>query len=833
MLVSNGSLLNILLANNDNKVLKDVLKNADKEVLNNIKKDASSIKDILKNLFTELKTGNKTNTSIENILKNSNLFKDLGSFTKSVNVLISQSETNPQLAKYKPLLESFLKNIDNLDGKSLKEMILKSGIFLESKSLEQLTKQSQLPRNIESLLLKIKNVLKDINTPEAKNIQANINKILQNNKTSLEPVKTTQDIKQILSQLENLTKNIGDKQVANLNLLSNNLVKVLNEAQLLESKIANQSNIKPSNIKTLTQSVNTGTKSSNIEMVKQNIDIGIKINNIETSKQNLNINTKSNSIETLKQHINNNIKEVLIQLKNQLIPANNIPNKTVILKQIDSLLNLPNLFSKNESIQEYKLLLSQLTKVQETKPILVQQEAISKNNIENKNLNNLTSLTNSLKKVLNEIQILQSNEKPTNIETLKQNINSSTKEILTQLKNELINTNNIPNKTAILKQIDSLLNSPNLFSKNENMLEPKELLKQLTDLKEIKTASIQSESITKNVANLKSHIETINNLEAKVLKNENIQIDKTQLLENINQTLKSLKTELMGKNIDSKPINQLIDKLFNLQNIFNKIEIPMDFKSFQTNMTQTNLANSFQSNFSSNINNIILSLKDALSSIKPSEQNGLNFQQNIIKNINSLESGLNNFLQVNSNTHINDKNIQQNPLQNDMKAVLLQMQEELSNKTDIKSIETIKQIDKMITQIEYFQLLSSVSNSNSVYIPFIWDILDEGSISMKKLDKEKFYCEINLSLKEFGQTQLMLALYDKNKLDLTVYASKDSFKGLVKKNLTKLKQALNHVNLVPINIKIIDFKKEESKKEEQKTMYNQNNDISLGLNIRV
>ena len=88
-----------------------------------------------------------------------------------------------------------------------------------------------------------------------------------------------------------------------------------------------------------------------------------------------------------------------------------------------------------------------------------------------------------------------------------------------------------------------------------------------------------------------------------------------------------------------------------------------------------------------------------------------------------------------------------NPIQNDMKALLLQVQGELTSKIDSNSQETLKQIDRLITQIEYHQLQSLVSNSNNVYIPFLWDILDEGSISMKKIDEDKFYCEINLSLK--------------------------------------------------------------------------------------
>ncbi len=71
MLVSNNSLLNILLPN-ESKVLKDVLKEADSKTLNNIKNGSVTVEDILKNLFTDLKTGNKTNATIENLLKKLN-----------------------------------------------------------------------------------------------------------------------------------------------------------------------------------------------------------------------------------------------------------------------------------------------------------------------------------------------------------------------------------------------------------------------------------------------------------------------------------------------------------------------------------------------------------------------------------------------------------------------------------------------------------------------------------------------------------------------------------------------------------------------------------------
>ncbi len=685
MLVSNNNLLNILLPNN-NKVLNDALKDADVKTLNNLKSGDTTVSNILKNLFNDLKTGNKTNSTIENILKNTSLFKDLGSFTQSITTLLNQLNKDSNLAKYKPLLQNFLKDITTLDDNSLKDMINKSGVFLESKALEQLTKGTNLPKSIETLLLQIKNILKDIPNIEAKKIETLVDKILQNSsnktltlnnesvKSQLNQAPNSQDIKSLLSMLQNLTKSVGDKQLSNLTLLTNSLKNLSDQAQLIESKISNQ------------------------------------------------VEGKSS--------INQN-----------------------------------------------------------------------------------------------------------NIESVKQNILTNTKETLTQLKTELLAYKNTTNIPTLLKQIDSLLQSSNLFTKNETMIEPKNLINQLINLNEIKTASNQNHNIANIINNLKNQVETISLLENKLLQNQNIQVEKTQLNQEINQTLNSLKNELTSiKNIDTKLINQIIDKLLNLQNIFNKLEIPLDLKKFQQNISnQNSLSTSFQSNFSSNVNTLILSLKELISNLGTNQQNSFTLQQNIIKIVEKLENSLNSFMQLNTNSINKEEKQNQNPLQNDMKTLLLQIQEELSSKTDSKSLDTIKQIDKMITQVEYFQLLSITTNSNSVYIPFIWDMLDEGSISMKKLDEEKFYCEINLSLKEFGQTQLMLALYDKNKLDLTIYASKESFKQTIRKNFLKLKQALNSVDLIPVNIKIIDLKKEEeAQKTQSNNIYNnQTSNLGLGLDIRV
>ena len=83
-------------------------------------------------------------------------------------------------------------------------------------------------------------------------------------------------------------------------------------------------------------------------------------------------------------------------------------------------------------------------------------------------------------------------------------------------------------------------------------------------------------------------------------------------------------------------------------------------------------------------------------------------------------------------------------------------------------------------------------------------------------EDDKFYCQINLTLKDFGKVDLMMAMYDTNKIDLTIYAQRDHFKTAVKENLQSLKQALNEVELIPVNIKLLDLKEDNEKTTTEK-----------------
>ncbi|MDN5099788.1 flagellar hook-length control protein FliK [Aliarcobacter butzleri] len=562
MLVSNGSLLNILLPNN-NKVLNDVLKEADSKNLEQMVKSSTSstsASTILKELFTSLKDGTKSNSTIENMLKNSATFKELGNVSTNLSSLVDELSTDENLQKFKPVLENFLKDVKNIDANALKEQIKNSGIFLESKL-------SQTPNSkLENVLTQLQNLVKDINTPQAKQVNELIDKLLQNIKTqtntntqvsqnSTATNEFTNNLKTLTSSLQNLNNSLNPTQTQNLSNLANQLKSLINEGTLVESKIENSTNL--------------------------------------TDK------------------------------------TTNLANNT----------------------------------------------------------------------------------------TLKDSINLQTKELLTQIKNDIIQNPNMIQNKNILPMIDNLLKMDNLFSKNDTI------------------------------------------------------------------------------------------------------------QNFLANSNSSGNLSTFTSNFASNLSPLLTTLKESLETLNP---NNTHLQNHLTKLVDKVEHIIQD-LATTPNGKLDTK------VSEDMKAVLLKMQDELASKTDPKSLEVAKQVDRLLTQIDLHQLTSLVSNSNYVYLPFFWEMLEDGSIEMKQKDEEKFFCQINLTLKDFGKVDLMLGLYDKNKLDLTIYAQREHFKTAIRENMQQLKIALNSVELIPVNVKLLDMKEDnkESSKPTQTYINNYNNqDLSSGIDIR-
>ena len=550
MLISNGSALNILLANN-NRVLNDALKEADNKTLNNLLKQDSSnsssstntaASSILKEVLNSIKDGTKSNSTLENILKNSTAFKDLGNLSSNLSSLLESIKDDESLQKFKPLLESFLKNIKDVTADNLKEQIKNSGIFLENKL------SSNPNAKLENLLQNISNLLKTIDTPEAKNSSQIIDNILKNipKDGSLKSSELVNNLKTLVNSLQNLSNSLNPNQTQTLNNLANELKNFIQNGVMIESKTEN--------LVPKTQTQTPQTEDVNIE------------------------NTQ------IKNLINNQVKELLTQIKQDLTQNQNIIQNKNILTLIDKLISLPDLFSKSEAIL---------------------------NSVQNSNISN------------------------------------------------------------------------------------------------------------------------------------------------------------------------------------------------------------FSNNFATNLNPLLTALKESLQAINPK-----NIE--IQNQINSLIKKVENIIQEYTNNNLDNPKDNQK-LDNDFKSILLKMQDEVAQKTDIKSQDSLKTINNLLTQIDMQQLTSLVSNSNFVYIPFFWEMLEDGTVEIKEKEEDKFFCQIKLTLKDFGKIDLMLSMYDENKLDMTIYAQREHFKVTLRDNLQKLKLALNEANIIPMNVKLLDMKEESETQEQKPTNVYQNN----------
>ena len=165
-------------------------------------------------------------------------------------------------------------------------------------------------------------------------------------------------------------------------------------------------------------------------------------------------------------------------------------------------------------------------------------------------------------------------------------------------------------------------------------------------------------------------------------------------------------------------------------------------------------------------------------------------------------------------------------LSKDLKALLLQAGDEINKSSHPNQAEISKHVDKLLLQIDYYQLTSHLSNASSLYLPFSWDGFEEGNINIKKDKDDKFYCDIDLKLKEYGELKLKLTLYEKNQINIHIYSNNSEFKEIVKENIPLLRSALIESQITPREIRLFEAVKKSSPYE------NQNSDIQLGFEVK-
>ncbi|ABB43418.1 hypothetical protein Suden_0137 [Sulfurimonas denitrificans DSM 1251] len=166
-------------------------------------------------------------------------------------------------------------------------------------------------------------------------------------------------------------------------------------------------------------------------------------------------------------------------------------------------------------------------------------------------------------------------------------------------------------------------------------------------------------------------------------------------------------------------------------------------------------------------------------------------------------------------------------LSKDLKAILLKTSDEAAKSSHPNQSEITKHVDKLLLQIDYFQLLSHLSSSSILYVPFSWDALQEGSIDIKKDKNSVFYCDIDLKLKEYGELKLKLALYEENQINVHIYSDNKDFKEIVKENISSLRSALIEAQIIPKEIRIFDATKKNPSPYGQ-----EQREINMGFEIK-
>ena len=128
-------------------------------------------------------------------------------------------------------------------------------------------------------------------------------------------------------------------------------------------------------------------------------------------------------------------------------------------------------------------------------------------------------------------------------------------------------------------------------------------------------------------------------------------------------------------------------------------------------------------------------------------------------------------------------------------------------------------------------MLSYSTNWVHTYLSFLQDEIEDSDIKFHKNNDESFSCQINLTLKQYGDLKILMILDSKNNININIGLEKEEFKSLVQENLQKLRIRNNNINLLHQSLN--DFSLNRNEQKSIKNSYgNTHNDLSFGLDIK-
>ena len=291
--------------------------------------------------------------------------------------------------------------------------------------------------------------------------------------------------------------------------------------------------------------------------------------------------------------------------------------------------------------------------------------------------------------------------------------------------------------------------------------------------------------------NLRLNHESVKLADKKQILKNDLQAKDLKRVGNRNFSIKDLLDSLFKDLISNQKSKDMVLKILKKENILENLkDTTQDLKLILNNLKNSKL-----------LTKSTISLEKVLLDID--KLNAKSLQKQIKKSGIFLESRL-------LDSSSNPKEV----ILDDVKATLLLLKEKLDQNGDLVSKDTLVKIDRVLTNINYYQLVSFSMGANMSYLPLLWEELDEGQINIKRLKQKRYFCEINLKLKSIGKVDLLIMLFDDISINLSIFVQNDNFLKKIRENLGLLKQGISSVGLIPSNIYLYNYLKEKKIKKE-------------------
>ncbi|WP_103620175.1 flagellar hook-length control protein FliK [Campylobacter concisus] len=362
---------------------------------------------------------------------------------------------------------------------------------------------------------------------------------------------------------------------------------------------------------------------------------------------------------------------------------------------------------------------------------------------------------------------------------------SSVQKLLSDIKN--LSNQNLLNQILTLN--DENLDNQNSFMKLTSMLE-----KASSDAKNILDNS-SIKTLLKDVDKLDNVAKFLDKNFSKEQSGDAVknQISKMEnFISNLSEKVANLASEKLNQSVafssNHKELKTILENLKNDLKMLNNIGDEAGLVKAFNEVSDVSKEGSLQDKLQSAARRLAhsLSLADPEASTAKSD---LAESKALLKQLKLATSDINN-ITTKSQSEISKV------LNQDVKSTLLNISEKSQN------AQTVNAANKMISQIEMHQMVSSLQGGIQTYMPYIWDGVEGGNVAFKQGKKDKFYAQIDLNFKKFGQINVMVGLVDKRYIDLSVATQTNEFKELILGNSSELKQAISKLGLIVSNFNI-------------------------------